>query len=811
MPGGMSRDLTFNILADVQDLRNKLGDVERHTRDTADKTDAAAARIRDAWKFVAAAGLVHFVGELLETGTQAEAFEQRFGVVFEGVGGDLERWAEQSAEAFGVSEAEMKGLLASVGDLLVPVGIARDEAADMSIEVLNLAQALSLWTGGNISVEDATQRITKAMLGEREGLVELGVKLSDAELQARKAEMGLDGLTGAADQQADALVTLQIVTEKSGDALAALEGGQYETALATNAAKSEWANFQQQLSEFVVTVAPPILEFTADLIGSMTNLASGESSTVPELIRKVQEEFRLAAEAGGELSDEMQLLEDAYETAKGGVENVTESLEDQGYMIDSVTGLLVPLGQETDTTRQKSEEFTDAVDDETGAMEDAADASDDLTQSIKDQASAHLDALNPLKQLYDAEKDLEEAQATVNQLIQDGTTEGREWELAVTDLAIKQADWNIANAEVRGSLEEVTGALSDTLSEAGLAADEIYEFNSTLWGTYDASYGAGGAMRDGLLAGLAGLGSQLSAAVIWEIEQGMAQIAGEFIILSPSQRWAKEIGEPLGLGIAEGILNVKDVIAAAASEVVKAASGVAPPPGSPAGTTSGGAGGGASPAGPAAGASDQEMAQLQAAWAGLVDEFDAGEHVTDKLHYAFHELVEKVDEGEIPAEDLTAAIEQMTVELASGEAGTWDTVQALEGYGEAQAGAAEASGGAAEAATDAAEAADTAADAQGSLTDSIDGLKTHSSAAAEEVHTVNARLARSVVLLADFAALLQAVNQELNAATGTQDYSSGTDSGAKLAPLDPDDPVTQKLIQQALVTLQQENGTTGIV
>jgi hypothetical protein len=66
-----------------------------------------------------------------------------------------------------------------MGDLLKPMGFTADQAADMSTEMVGLAGALSAWSGGTIDAAGVADIMTKAMLGETDGLKALGISMGE--------------------------------------------------------------------------------------------------------------------------------------------------------------------------------------------------------------------------------------------------------------------------------------------------------------------------------------------------------------------------------------------------------------------------------------------------------------------------------------------------------------------------------------------------------------------------------------------------------------------------------------------------------
>jgi len=58
----------------------------------------------------------------------------------------VNEWAERSASAMGMTNRAYANAAAGIGDLLVPMGFAKDEAAAMSVELVDLSGSLSEWT-----------------------------------------------------------------------------------------------------------------------------------------------------------------------------------------------------------------------------------------------------------------------------------------------------------------------------------------------------------------------------------------------------------------------------------------------------------------------------------------------------------------------------------------------------------------------------------------------------------------------------------------------------------------------------------------
>lgn len=174
---------------------------------------------------IAGAGLLAGGKAMRDLGIRITDLDKKARVVFEGQLPVVRRWADANKRAFGLSRRETVGLAANMADLLKPMGFTAREATNMSTRVLDLSGALSKWSGGTKTTAQVSESLTKALLGEREELKQLGISITEADVKARLAKKGQEDLTGAAREQAEAIATQELILEKSTDAQKAWADG----------------------------------------------------------------------------------------------------------------------------------------------------------------------------------------------------------------------------------------------------------------------------------------------------------------------------------------------------------------------------------------------------------------------------------------------------------------------------------------------------------------------------------------------------------------------------------------------------------
>lgn len=215
--------------------------------------------------------IIGYGKELFRLGTEMEVLTRKAQTVFGEALPQVTEAAEQNAAAMGLTVSQYTDASAAIGDLLIPMGFQREEAANISTELVDLSGALSEWTGGQIEATEVTKILGKAVLGEREQLKTLGISIQEADVKARLADKGLTGLTGTMLQQAKAAVTLELITEKSADAQAAFAANA-DTNIRTQAElNAKFTDIQETLATALVPVFGRLLQAALPVVESFTD------------------------------------------------------------------------------------------------------------------------------------------------------------------------------------------------------------------------------------------------------------------------------------------------------------------------------------------------------------------------------------------------------------------------------------------------------------------------------------------------------------------------------------------------------------
>jgi hypothetical protein len=263
----MAKDVVIKIAA--KDMASKvMAAVSLNVKKMASNVTAASKKIGVATKNMgiafakvgAAVSAVSFGAFAVMVAKASEMQEAmgKFAVVFGDSAGAVEASAKSMAAELGVSRLEIIQMLGSMQDLLVPMGVATEEATGMSQQMARLA--VDLGSFNNMASEQVFGDLQAAITGSGEVMKKYGVVLNETAVKQELLNMGMDPAN--ADDAAKAQARLNIImagtTAAQGDAVRT--AGSF-----ANQVKRLKANF----ADIAVTIGGPFLQSLASIAESI--------------------------------------------------------------------------------------------------------------------------------------------------------------------------------------------------------------------------------------------------------------------------------------------------------------------------------------------------------------------------------------------------------------------------------------------------------------------------------------------------------------------------------------------------------------
>ena len=185
------------------------------------------------------------------------------------------KYAEAASQAVGLSKTDYSNLATIIGSQLKNMGHDMDQATGKTSDLITMGADLAATYGGTTA--DAVSALSSLLRGERDPIERYGVSINQAAVDAEKAALGLTGLTGEAEKNANLQATLSLLTRQTADAQGQF-GRESDTAAGAQArANAEWQNSIAALGEQLLplmTEGATILAEFAMWVGENTELVT---------------------------------------------------------------------------------------------------------------------------------------------------------------------------------------------------------------------------------------------------------------------------------------------------------------------------------------------------------------------------------------------------------------------------------------------------------------------------------------------------------------------------------------------------------
>lgn len=255
---------------------------------------------------------------------------------------EFEKWAERGANAIGLTKIEAISLGAGIQDMLVPLGLTRDRAADLTARFMDLTGALAAHSEGTMTAADVSNVFQSAITGEFDSLQRLGVNINAARVERVADSIQKKRSTKLTEAQAKAIAVLTITERDSTDALENFNKTQKTAAgrIARTKAKlrEKWQEIQikmlpviDKLWTVIEKKVIPVIERFVDWLASPEGQAAIDS-----WVRSIENLVNAIGDIVGAASSAISWLDRLFETAARHPGGVSGALS--AYLADKIAG-----------------------------------------------------------------------------------------------------------------------------------------------------------------------------------------------------------------------------------------------------------------------------------------------------------------------------------------------------------------------------------------------------------------------------------------------------------------------------------------
>lgn len=319
--------------------------------------------------------LVNFGKAAVNLASDLQEVQNVVDVAFGDMSYKAEEFAKSAIENFGISELSAKRTASTYMAMAKGMGIAEDAASDMAITMTGLTADIASFY--NMSQERADVILKSVYTGETETLKQLGIVMTEVNLENFAMSKGITKNLSAMTQQEKTMLRYQFVLEQTRLAQGDFVRTQDSWANQTRILTERWKEMQRIFGEAFMMIGTLILPAINDLVYGLTKIAEFAkvaASSIYELFtgKKFDEQeektkqiaYNIAEQAENQekLNDEMKKTLAGFDDIQILSSQTAEATETSGdNLLPSMTGGGATTGTSAGVDTSKYQEMASAI------------------------------------------------------------------------------------------------------------------------------------------------------------------------------------------------------------------------------------------------------------------------------------------------------------------------------------------------------------------------------------------------------------------------------------------------------------------
>lgn len=339
------------------------------------------------------AAVTKFTKDCIEVGSNVTEVQNVVDTAFKDLSWQADQWASNAMANFGLSELSAKKYMGVFGQMSNAMGITGKAALDMAENVTGLTGDVASFY--NLSTDEAYTKLKSIWTGETETLKDLGVIMTQTNLDQYALNNGFGKTTAKMTEQEKVMLRYQYVTSTLSNATGDFVKTQDSWANQTRILTLRFQQLKASLGKGFIALFTPILRGFNSLLAGLQKVADGFASFVQMLtgadissyMGSISADIAGIGDDAGGAADNVSGIGDA---AKKTAKDIEKSLAgfDQINKLTEPTDDSSSSGSGTDSTSGIGS--VDLVPDVSGSTANVSSAISDMADKVKK-------ALEPLK------------------------------------------------------------------------------------------------------------------------------------------------------------------------------------------------------------------------------------------------------------------------------------------------------------------------------------------------------------------------------------------------------------------------------
>ena len=257
-------ELIVRIKGDLSDITKNLKQLEQSTATTTKKVSTNFNKIASVAKLAVGAVVVQQLARgasaLVSFASHVEEMQAKSSVVFGQFATQVRSQLSKFGDEVGRSTFQLEEMASQIQDTFVPMGFARGEASQLSVQLTKLATDVASFN--NASDVDTMRAFQSALVGNHETVRRFGVVITEATLSQELMRMGINKLSKDATNQEKVQARLNLLLAGTTDA-------QGDAARTSESFANQMKGLGAALSNLGVAVMTPLLPQLAEFVGML--------------------------------------------------------------------------------------------------------------------------------------------------------------------------------------------------------------------------------------------------------------------------------------------------------------------------------------------------------------------------------------------------------------------------------------------------------------------------------------------------------------------------------------------------------------
>lgn len=227
------------------------------------------------------AAFTKFTKDCIEVGSNVTEVQNVVDTAFKDLSGQADQWASNAMTNFGLSELSAKKYMGVFGQMSNAMGITGQAALDMAEDVTGLTGDVASFY--NLSTDEAYTKLKSIWTGETETLKDLGVVMTQTNLDQYALNNGFGKTTAKMTEQEKVMLRYQYVTSALSNATGDFVKTQDSWANQTRILTLRFQQLKVSLGKGFIALFTPILRGFNNLLAGLQKVADGFASFVQML------------------------------------------------------------------------------------------------------------------------------------------------------------------------------------------------------------------------------------------------------------------------------------------------------------------------------------------------------------------------------------------------------------------------------------------------------------------------------------------------------------------------------------------------